>query len=90
MASRLDIEIGQRFGHLTIIKEVCRKQKYRRRFLVKCDCGTIKEVNLQAMLSGGTRSCGCQKGKKHGMSRTRIYKINLILKSIKFIFTSIN
>lgn len=74
MAKSKIINKGQVFGHLTIIKEIERKNK-KRRFEVKCDCGKIKSVSLGNLLNGSTISCGCIKAKKHNMSSTRLYHI---------------
>lgn len=45
------------FNKLTIIKEVNRITKYRRRFLCKCECGKLVEVNMDKI--NHTKSCGC-------------------------------
>ena len=68
------IKAGQKFSHLTIIKEIESRNK-KRRFLVMCECGKIKEVALANLLNGNTISCGCIKSRKHNMSNTRIYHI---------------
>lgn len=63
---------GERFGRLTIIKEVgtiIRKPRlYERRFLCRCDCGNEKEVSLYSLTRGYTRSCGCLASDKLGKS----------------------
>lgn len=65
MAARIIINIGDKFGYLTIIKEVephvtpC--GTIRRRFLCKCDCGKTVVRNLQTLTLGLNSSCGCQK-----------------------------
>lgn len=63
---------GERFGRLTIIKEVgtiIRKPRlYERRFLCKCDCGNEKEVSLYSLTRGYTRSCGCLSTDRLGKS----------------------
>lgn len=60
--TRLNINPGERFGRLTIIKEVA-PRKYNthieRRVLCKCDCGNTKEVSLYPLIYGRTFSCGC-------------------------------
>jgi len=77
--------IGKKFGRLTVKKfikyhffECGKKQKV---FLCKCECGTEREILFGSIKSGNTKSCGClQKEetsnarKKHGMSKTRIYR----------------
>ena len=48
---------GLKRNRLTLIEEVFGHS--RRRFSVRCDCGTEKEVMLKHFLSGRTQSCGC-------------------------------
>ena len=43
MPNRLVIKKNQRFGRLTVIREVARR-KYYRYFLCKCNCGNKKEI----------------------------------------------
>jgi hypothetical protein len=76
---RLDVRPGDKFGRLTIIREVDMRNN-RRRFLCKCECGNQKEVAL-AGLSNGTSSCGClqrevttKRNSTHGKSRTTLYR----------------
>lgn len=80
---------GDRYGRLTLIKEVDRI-KGRRAFRCKCDCGnriTIQLIKLRA--THGTKSCGCLQKEaacinlklasasrtKHGLAHTRLYRI---------------
>lgn len=51
--------IGEKYGMLTVIQEVSRKSPRKRRFLCICDCGAQKEVELNKLRTGHTRSCGC-------------------------------
>lgn len=62
---------GKTFGRLTALHEV--DPLYRsdgtrlRRYLFVCECGTKKEMLLQNVKSGVSRSCGCRMGKmRHG------------------------
>lgn len=74
MAKAKNIIKGQKFGKLTIIEETEQNNK-KRRFKVICECGNIKTVQLSNLLNGSTISCGCTRGKKHNMSKSRIYHI---------------
>ena len=71
------IEEGQKFGILTVVckdhKGSDRKWYYR----CRCDCGNITIVRSNALTSGNTKSCGCQKGNHntHHLSKTRLYGI---------------
>lgn len=68
--------IGQKFNRLTII-DILPKH----RVLVKCDCGTIKEVYYYDLVYEKIKSCGCWNKEKtikmnttHNKSKTRLYK----------------
>lgn len=74
---------GDKFGKLTIVKEIEPKLRPSgkfddRQFLVDCECGTKnKPVTLRPMTRGYTLSCGCiriNNSTKHGMSYTPTYK----------------
>ena len=58
MKSR-NINKGDKFNLLTVVKEAKRLHKTKRRFLCECDCGNKKEIDLIHLTSGRTRSCGC-------------------------------
>lgn len=68
---------GQRFGRFVVIERV--PNRYKQRFWkCICDCGNIVEVRGDHIKSGATKSCGCyskESHKKHGRSRTPIYKV---------------
>ena len=57
------INVGEKYGMLTILKEVGKPQtKYRdtnRYFLCKCECGNEKIVRQSLLKNGRTKSCGC-------------------------------
>lgn len=66
------IDIGDRYGMLTLIKKVPKPKDRGFRggtcwWLCKCDCGKEKIVNYIDLYSGDTKSCGCLK------HRTPIY-----------------
>jgi hypothetical protein len=61
MSKKLVVKKGDRYGMLTIIKEIFPTINYRRRFLCKCDCGNIKDINFNSMRTSHTKSCGCYK-----------------------------
>ena len=83
MAQSRENLIGARFGKLTVIDygKVLSKNGKAERYYYKCrcDCGNIKFVRSDA-LKTGQKSCGCilstnPMGYKHGLSRTRLYKV---------------
>lgn len=58
MKKRNEVTEGQKYGKLTIIKEVSPIGN-KRRILCKCDCGNIKEYSMDRVIHGRTQSCGC-------------------------------
>lgn len=65
MAKKLNLT-GQRYGHLTVIKEVegirvGKRQVHKRRWLCRCDCGNEITVITDSLRNGITKSCGCIK-----------------------------
>ena len=61
-----NIEIGEKYGYLTIISEgeIRTIGQSKRRFVeTKCECGNTKFVNLNKMKKGEQKSCGknCKK-----------------------------
>ena len=83
-AHRISVESGMKFGMLTAIKEAGRDKKGESLWLFRCDCGAEKIMNRYRVVSGGAKSCGCQKRNglrqnresitKHGMAKTRVYR----------------
>lgn len=51
------IEPGRQFGRLTVLRPGDRKGHY----WCRCDCGQLKQVRRDHLLSGATKSCGCLK-----------------------------
>lgn len=80
MSKNTDIT-GKKYGLLTVIsRDLDFKSPKHTKWICKCECGNTKSIYKDALISGSTKSCGCQmyKGKKginatHGMSNTRIY-----------------
>lgn len=54
---KLEIENGFRFNKLIIIKES--NDSSRRKFECLCDCGNVKLIQLNHLVSGKIKSCGC-------------------------------
>ena len=81
----MDIEIGKKFGKLTILKEVdpyvLPSGKKNRAVECKCDCGTIKKIRLLHLKRGAIKSCGCLKNVMNGKSHTDIGKLLKGMKS---------
>lgn len=69
------IKKGDRYGRLVVIQEV-EKQKTKRCFECRCDCGNTTRVIVQNLSQGKSTSCGCyaiEVNTTHGDSRTPIY-----------------
>lgn len=70
---------GRLFGQLTVIKEVpgVRMAVGRpvRRWLVRCDCGNLKEIDQLHLTrnKGSSRSCGCVSLRKKFPTKNTIY-----------------
>ncbi len=75
----LTIQQGQKFGKLTITKELDAVRlpcgQTNRVFECLCDCGNTASVRLVHLSRGRTTSCGCNKGEKHGEGRSKLYTI---------------
>jgi hypothetical protein len=76
MPAFIDIT-GQRFGRLTVIKRVGRKNDGHAAWQCRCDCGTKTIVSGSSLRKGDSQSCGCLKPTvitlarmTHGHSRT--------------------
>lgn len=89
MSKKMEVNAGDRYGRLVVIKEVCPKTRASglvRQFQCVCDCGEEVIAVLAEMRRGNTRSCGClqketaantclQRNKTHGESDSRTYRI---------------
>lgn len=60
---RIDITTGERFGNLVVIgfSEEKSKEKKKRMFECKCDCGKIAFIEASQLKHGICISCGCKK-----------------------------
>lgn len=82
MSKRRKDIIGNRYGRLTVMKHI--NKSY---YMCKCDCGNIKKIRSDGLVSGNVVSCGCYNKEivrlthtKHGMSYTKAYKNNDAMK----------
>lgn len=83
---RVQILIGEKFGRLTVIKELNQK-RYKcgvlvRMFKCSCSCGGLKIISFSSLRAGKNQSCGCVKSERtsrlkttHNLSRTTEYKV---------------
>ncbi len=58
MIVRHAVCVGQRFLRWIVIGPTT-PRNYKRRWLCRCDCGTVREVDQNELSAGKTRSCGC-------------------------------
>lgn len=68
---------GDRFGNLVLV-EAIRAPYKKTKWLCQCDCGNEKTVAQSNLVTGHTRSCGCEAKKNnhsHGMAKSRIYNV---------------
>lgn len=60
--------IGERFGRLVVLRRVENKVSpkgfSKAQYECLCDCGNIKKIVKNNLISGGTTSCGCYKKEK--------------------------
>lgn len=68
---------NKRFGKLLVVENTNKKRNKKTIWLCKCDCGNYKEIQVDNLTSGHTKSCGCLNGKgyKHNLKNTRLYYI---------------
>lgn len=71
---------GRKFGRLTVVSRSSNIGK-KAAWFCKCDCGRETVTTSTHLVSGHTSSCGCYNKevvssmkKRHGMSRTNIYR----------------
>lgn len=73
----INVKQGERYGRLTVIKEMARTYQpsgqFQRVFLCKCDCGNEKSIRLSHLRFDRVRSCGCMTGEQHRDSKSSIY-----------------
>lgn len=81
-ARRGSAPTGVTFGRYLVIEEVAPVRARRRRMRCRCECGEIRDVDLAALKSGTSRSCGCiatsrvsELNRTHGLSRHPLFRI---------------
>lgn len=62
---KLLIDVGTRYGQLTVLSEgkpnLLKSGREKRTMTCKCDCGVIKDMVLNGLRTGKTKSCGCKR-----------------------------
>ena len=66
--------IGQRFGRLVIVKQTTRVGPQRGTWVIgRCDCGRWKQVRVDTLVQGVTRSCGCLRSETSAAKRGQTF-----------------
>lgn len=69
---------GRRFGRLTVVEEADRRPGRRaRRWLCRCDCGAVADVEQRSLMKGDTKSCGCLHREKAAQQAARMGAANI-------------
>lgn len=75
--SKLQINVGDVFGKLTVISEAERlvlpSGQNNRAILCKCECGNEKVIRLLHLVRGRIKTCGCL-SEKHNLSHKPLYR----------------
>ena len=71
--------IGQKYNHWTIIDISTRPKLCGIEFICKCDCGTIRTIQLSSLIRNKTKSCGCI-NKVNYNTKSSLYKIYMHMK----------
>lgn len=82
-STKLAFQTGQIFGRLTIVSDAPRKKgDGHARYVCKCECGSIIELQATYLKTGRQTSCGCEARRKtrerctsHGMFGTPMYRL---------------
>lgn len=77
----IQVEPGQHYGFLDVIC-LAPRQKGKRFWLCRCECGNLKYIPESCLQNGSTHSCGCKKSemisaasKKHGDTDSRLFNV---------------
>lgn len=72
--------IGKRFGRLVVVRRESKDTRHPH-LICNCDCGNQISVNVEHLLTGRTKSCGCLRIKKTFVETTSLNTINSKLRS---------
>lgn len=81
---------NQRFGKLVALEEIGSNNQKNLIWKCQCDCGNFTEVASGDLISGNTRSCGCNKFRSYGEQKIeQILKENNIEFKKQFTFADL-
>lgn len=76
----IQLETGQRFGRLSIVREGPRTAAGKRSWVCRCECGNEVTIQQSNLTTGNTTSCGCyrvettvERVRTHGQSQSPEY-----------------
>ena len=76
------LNIGDKYGKLTILEETNKRLNRSVIYKCKCDCGNTIETTSTRLKLGLKKSCGCyqkerasESNKTHGMSNTKLFMV---------------
>lgn len=76
-----EINIGDKYFRWTVIGEsapIIRPNGRKRRIIqVKCDCGEERDIIMEALISGRSKSCGCYSSEQKHLRKKMIYGIGV-------------
>lgn len=83
---------GKTFNHWTVIKrganKITKGGQNKTYWVSKCSCGVIKDVYMNSLISGSSKSCGHNRGKEPGYSGKRsafnLYKTGARQRNLDF------
>lgn len=82
MTKKGSVSRGDRFGRLVALRAAASSSSGHKQFIWKCDCGELKCIRIEHVVSGRTNSCGClhdqaagDRNRTHGLAKTRVYGI---------------
>src|SRR5438876_7470955 len=76
-----EINIGDKYGRLTITRECPKDNNYRRVVECLCDCGKTKVIRFDMLFSGNTKSCGClhiERNKSRSKTKEEKYVVSKV------------
>ena len=75
--------IGKRYGKLTFIEKLDRREHNTSVYLCKCDCGNFKKVNINNLHTGHTKSCGGLKNRIKDLTSQKFGRLTVRLLILK-------
>ena len=68
--------LGKVYGKLTVVKQISAGKHSK--WLCKCECGKYKEIRKDHLISGASKSCGCNHYKSDLKSEDEPFIENII------------